>query len=190
MKAYEKLAFVGDVGSGKSTIIRTLSEISAVDTDRRSTVDIGKEFTTIGIDYGRISLGDDLALGLYGVPGQKRYSMLWDHVNQSLWGIAFMVRSSAEPSIENLDAVISHFDPAASETPFVVAISHADISPADQLEHEVDVYSDYLKACSLPGTVMTVDCTSFESSRNIPLLVNSIHYQRLRLGQSDDKGNE
>ena len=63
---YNKLAIVGEVGAGKTQLINTISEISPFATEARSSVDIGKEFTTVGIDYGRLSLDADIALGLFG----------------------------------------------------------------------------------------------------------------------------
>lgn len=175
MNEYRKLAFVGDVGSGKTTIVRTLSEIDVIDTDRRSSIDIGKEFTTVGIDYGRINLDESMALGLYGVPGQKRYSMLWHHVNRSLWGIAFLVRYSEAPDLDSLMDVIDFFDPVGNDIPFVVAITHADLADAGELEVYCAVFQEHLAGHGLPAAVMTVDCTSVKSARSVPLFVNAMH---------------
>lgn len=179
MSEYRKLAFVGDVGSGKTTIVRTLSEIDVIDTDRRSSVDIGKEFTTVGIDYGRINFGDSMALGLYGVPGQKRYSMLWTHVNRSLWGLAFLIKHSEEPDLESLINVIDFFDPIGGDIPFIVAVTHADLADEEELESYCAVFQEYLMARDLPAAVITVDCTSSESARSIPLFINAMHQSRL-----------
>lgn len=178
MSEYRKLAFVGDVGSGKTTIVRTLSEIDVIDTDRRSSIDIGKELTTVGIDYGRINLDESMALGLYGVPGQKRYSMLWHHVNRSLWGIAFLVRHSETPDLEGLMDVIEFFDPVGNDIPFVVAITHADLADDDELEGYCAVFQEHLAANNLPAAVMTVDCTSTQSARSIPLFINAMNQAR------------
>lgn len=174
MSDYRKLAFVGGVGCGKTTIIRTLSETEAIDTDKRSSVDIGKEFTTVGIDYGRITLGDSMALGLYGVPGQKRFSMLWEHINQSLWGIAFLVRYSEDPDFDELTEVIQFFDPVSTNTPFLVAVSHADIADEEDVDNLCAVFQEHLVQHHLPAAVLAVDCTSMESAMNIPLYVNAL----------------
>ena len=64
---YQKLAIIGEVGAGKTQMVKTLSEISPFETEVKSSIDIGKEYTTVGIDYGRITLSDDMALGIYGV---------------------------------------------------------------------------------------------------------------------------
>ena len=73
---YHKLVIFGEVGSGKTQLINTLSEITTFETEEKSSRDIGKEMTTVGIDYGRIQLDETSALGLYGVPGQERYQFL------------------------------------------------------------------------------------------------------------------
>ena len=178
MSEYRKLAFVGTVGTGKSTIVRTLSEIDVIDTDRASTVDIGKEFTTIGIDYGRIALGDDMALGLYGVPGQSRFSMLWDHVNRSLWGLAFLIKYSETPDSDSLLEVIDFFQPVSNNIPFVVAVTHADQADDDSLESFCTVFQEVLASRDLPAAVIAVDCTSRDSAMSIPLYINAMHRAR------------
>ena len=63
---HKKVAFIGSVGSGKTTIIESLSSIHTVNTDVQSSVDIGKEMTTVGIDYGHITINNETTLGLYG----------------------------------------------------------------------------------------------------------------------------
>lgn len=178
MSDYRKLAFVGNVGSGKTTIVRTLSEIEVVDTDRRSTIDIGKEFTTIGIDYGRIALGENMALGLYGVPGQKRYSMLWEHVNRSLWGLAFLIKYSENPDADSLMEVIEFFQPVTNNIPFIVAVTHADQADQDSLESFCAVFQEVLGGKGLPAAVIAVDCTSTDSAMSVPMFINAMHQAR------------
>lgn len=172
---YYKLAFVGDVGSGKTTIIRTLSEIKPVDTDKRSSIDIGKEFTTIGIDYGRINLNDTMALGLYGVPGQKRYSLLWDHVNKSLWGLAILLKYSVEPAIDELFNCLSFFDPLKTGTPFVVALTHTDQADQEDVMVVVEIIKSLLTDRGFPGIVLSINCQERRSALSIPYFINSLY---------------
>jgi signal recognition particle receptor subunit beta len=174
MSAYYKMAFVGDVGSGKTTVIRTLSDIDPVNTDRESTADIGKEFTTIGIDYGRIVLSEDMALGLYGVPGQKRYSFLWDQVNQSLWGLAYLVKYSDDPDMDAMFATLDYFDPIGNDTPFVVGVTHLDAVDEADGEAFLDTIKVYLRSRELPDMVLPIDCRQRESALLLPSFVNSM----------------
>lgn len=123
---YRKLAIVGEVGAGKTKMVATLSEIVPFETEAESTIDIGKKYTTVGIDYGRLSLSDDCALGLYGVPGQERYSFLWEFVSKNLWGLLVLIKSGQTPDYSNLDKLLSFFAPNQNKIACVVGITHCD----------------------------------------------------------------
>ncbi|WP_230423820.1 GTP-binding protein [Streptomyces radicis] len=91
-----KVIVSGPFGVGKTTIIRTLSEIPPLKTEEVMTATGAvvdhlhgvrdKTTTTVGLDYGRISLGDDLALCLFGTPGQKRFHALWQDLTRGALG--------------------------------------------------------------------------------------------------------
>jgi signal recognition particle receptor subunit beta len=108
---YLKMAIIGEVGAGKTQLVKTLSQIKPFETEAKSTIDIGKEFTTVGVDYGRLMISDDLALGLYGLPGQERYSFVWETVNQSLWGLLILVKYGEKVDFDNIDKVLKFFNP-------------------------------------------------------------------------------
>ena len=131
---YKKLAIVGEVGSGKTQLVHTLSEITPLETEAKSSVDIGKEHTTVGIDYGRITITDDTVLGLYGVPGQERYSFLWELVNKSLWGLLILIKYGDTPDYQNLDNLLKFFDPNKTRTTCVIGISHCENASEDELD--------------------------------------------------------
>ena len=101
---YQKLAIIGEVGAGKTQLVKTLSEISPLETEAKSSIDIGKEYTTVGIDYGRITLADDMALGIYGVPGQERYSFLWEFELYCLT-VKELLRSNTPCSAQHVKSV-------------------------------------------------------------------------------------
>jgi signal recognition particle receptor subunit beta len=91
-----KVIVSGPFGVGKTTIIRTLSEIPPLKTEEVMTATGAvvdhldgvrdKTTTTVGLDYGRLSLGDDLALCLFGTPGQKRFHALWEDITRGALG--------------------------------------------------------------------------------------------------------
>jgi uncharacterized protein len=75
-----RLAIAGLVGAGKSTFIRSISEIEVVDTDRIATDETKdlKQKTTVALDFGKLQFSPDMAVHIYGTPGQSRFDFMWD----------------------------------------------------------------------------------------------------------------
>ena len=74
-----KIVFSGPMGAGKTQAIATLSDISVVSTEVKNT-DLhinAKALTTVGMDYGEMTLEDGVSIGLYGTPGQERFNFIW-----------------------------------------------------------------------------------------------------------------
>jgi uncharacterized protein len=157
---HKKIAFIGSVGCGKTTIINQLSSVDTVNTDVKSSVDIGKELTTVGIDYGHVALGDDISLGLYGVPGQRRFSFIWDHVMDGLWGVVILVKHDDTESLNELTYLIEYFNVTRS-TPCVIGISHSEAVDDDSFRRRV---IDVIMAMNLNFPVYRVDSRSNQSA--------------------------
>ena len=153
---YKKLAIVGNVGAGKTELVQTLSEIAPVNTDVASSIDIGKETTTVGIDYGRIILDEETALGIYGVPGQKRYAFMWETVRESLWGIVILVRFSESLNQDDFQEWITFFDIQAQQLPCMVGITHAE-EPGDLLSGQIEELQTLLAQNGLSAPVLPLD---------------------------------
>jgi signal recognition particle receptor subunit beta len=132
----KKLAFIGSVGSGKTTLIENLSQISTINTDVESTVDIGKAYTTVGLDYGVINVDEELKLGLYGVPGQSKFSFLWDFVKDGLWAVVILVKCNCKESIKELDHLLDYFD-INEKVPCLIGITHSDINNGDNTKTKI-----------------------------------------------------
>lgn len=133
---HKKVAFIGSVGSGKTTIINQLSSIDTVNTDVESSIDIGKQFTTVGIDYGHINLGDDMSIGLYGVPGQKRFNFVWDFVNDGLWAVVILIKNGDQDSLSDMAYLMKYFKVDQSST-CVIGITHAEGKEDDPFTQKV-----------------------------------------------------
>lgn len=181
---YKKLAVVGEVGAGKTQLIHTISEISPFATEAKSSVDIGKEYTTVGIDYGRLSLAEDIALGLYGLPGQRRFEMLWDMVQQGLWGLLVLVKFNEEMSVRSVDEILNYFAPNEKGLPTVVGITHSDLAPDDE---QMNLFLDVLQYClddnGVYAPVISVDPRDVESSLMLLQLFDSIQPENILLDE-------
>ncbi|MEV6792187.1 ATP/GTP-binding protein [Streptomyces sp. NPDC051320] len=96
-----KILVVGHFAVGKTTLIGTLSEITPLRTEERMTqaaADIddlrgapGKETTTVALDFGRLTLSDELVLYLFGTPGQQRFVELWEDMARGSLGALLLV---------------------------------------------------------------------------------------------------
>ncbi len=150
---HKKVAFIGSVGSGKTTIIKNLSTSDTLDTDVESSTEIGKDLTTVGIDYGHVKVDENTSLGLYGVPGQRKFSIVWDFVKEGLWAAVILVKNKDLESINELSYLVDYF--AIDQTmPCVVGITHVDQSNADFSMKRI---KETLKGKGLNLPVYTVD---------------------------------
>lgn len=172
---YRKLAIVGEVGAGKTRLIRSLSQINPIETEAESSIDIGKEFTTVGIDYGRLTLADDAELGLYGLPGQERFSFLWETVNQSLWGLVVLSKFGVNMDHQNINDLIDFFQPIENQVPVVVGLTHVDQATQDQTRQAADQIRTMLEQRGISAPVLLTDPRNSDSAATLLHAVNAIH---------------
>jgi signal recognition particle receptor subunit beta len=109
-----KVVIAGPFAAGKTTMIAAISDTPVVGTEQpTSGVEAGvKATTTVGMEYGTYTVADgDLVvnLSLYGVPGQERFSFMWDIVAEGLDGLVLLVDATKPETWGDAAAVGRHF---------------------------------------------------------------------------------
>jgi small GTP-binding protein len=127
-----KILVTGPFGAGKSRLIRTISEIEVVSTERRLTRpgSDGKDHTTVAMDYGRVTLGEAV-LHLTGTPGQARFDFMWDLLSEETDGVVLVVDSTRADTFAEARRLLARC--TAHRRPFVIAANKQDLPKAASL---------------------------------------------------------
>lgn len=134
-----KILVVGAFGVGKTTLVGSVSEITPLRTEEVMTEagvgvdELGqpsaKRTTTVAMDFGRITINDELVLYLFGAPGQRRFWDLWTDLALGAIGVLVIVDvRSLEQSFDVLEQLEER------ELPFAVAVNRFPDSPDVGLE--------------------------------------------------------
>jgi small GTP-binding protein len=130
-----KIVVTGPFNSGKTELIRSVSEINVVSTEKKITSEVEKvkESTTVAMDFGRITVDDDLILFLFGTPGQKRFDFMWEILSEGMLGFIVMVDSTRPETFKEARSILETFH-AYAPTPYIVAANKQDLADAWELE--------------------------------------------------------
>lgn len=120
MKA--KILVTGAFNAGKTTFIRSISEIDPVYTDKKMLE--SDELTTVAMDFGRITVDDDLSLYLFGTPGQDRFDFMWDILKEDIIGFILLVDSTT-PAAKATSRILQFLSDQV-DVPYVVACTKQD----------------------------------------------------------------
>jgi signal recognition particle receptor subunit beta len=169
-----KILVAGGFGAGKTTLVGAVSEIRPLQTEEALTqAGVGtddltgverKSTTTVAMDFGRITIGSEIVLYLFGTPGQDRFWFLWDELALGALGAVVLAdtRRLADcfPSIDYFER---------RNTPFVVAVNCFD-DAVSYSEAEVR------EALDLDGHVPMLLCDARDRESSKAVLIGLVEH--------------
>jgi len=149
-----KIVVTGPFNSGKTELIRSVSEIDVVSTEKKvsSEKEMVKESTTVAMDFGRITVDDDLVLFLFGTPGQKRFDFMWEILSEGMLGFIVMIDSTRPETFKEARSILETFR-AYAPTPYLVAANKQDLPDAWEV-------GDIRLALRLDPAIKILPCTA------------------------------
>ncbi|MEU3597939.1 ATP/GTP-binding protein [Streptomyces sp. NPDC006798] len=171
-----KIVIVGGFGVGKTTLVGAVSEIRPLTTEETMTqAGVGvddvagverKTSTTVAMDFGRISINEELVLYLFGTPGQERFWFLWRGLFEGALGAVVLVDTRR---LEVSFDVIGRLE--ERRVPFVVAVNafpNAPVHPVEEIRSALD----------LPPHVPIVECDARLRRSSRDVLMTLMRYLR------------
>lgn len=149
-----KILFSGTTGAGKTTAIGAVSDIPPLSTDVRNTdIGLSKEMTTVGLDYGELTLATGDKLRLYGTPGQKRFDFMWKILSKGALGLIILIDNRQADPLADLDMYLEGFKQLIEDTACVVAVGRTETHPSPDLEQ----FASHLAAQGVLCPVLATD---------------------------------
>lgn len=166
-----RLVVTGPVGAGKSTFIRSVSEIEVVDTDCRATDETLylKKKTTVALDFGRLQFGPDMALHLYGTPGQSRFDFMWDILIRKAHAYVLLVAAHRPGEFRYARRILT-FMKQRSHVPMIIGLTHVDCEDAWEPEN-ISIALGYLNSSKCPPMIQVNPTDASSVARAIIKLV-------------------
>ncbi|MGA5319465.1 GTP-binding protein [Streptomyces seoulensis] len=172
-----KIVVVGGFGVGKTTLVRSVSEIRPLNTEETMTqagesvddiAQVGtKTATTVAFDFGRITLDAHNVLYLFGAPGQERFWFLWDRLFSGTLGAVVLVDTRRiDDSWYAIDRLEHH------GTPFIVA--------CNDFGGPVRAGADVREALDLDPDVPLVDCDARSRESAKEVLITLVRHVQAR----------
>jgi len=160
-----KIVVTGPFAAGKTTLIRTISEITVLSTEKDITDETRsrKSETTVAMDFGRITIDHDLVLYLFGTPGQDRFDFMWEILGEGMLGYVVLVDATRPDSLDEAVSILGAFRTMA-RVPFVVALNRAETVDAG---YEQKVRETLDLDAAVP--VVPCDATDRQSVKNVLL---------------------
>jgi len=163
-----KILFTGTMGAGKTTAIAAVSEMTPVSTDvRNSDASLAKTTTTVGLDFGVLTLDCGDRIRLFGTPGQTRFDFLWKILVRNALGLVILTDNTRADPLADLSVYLDGFESELDHVPCVIGVGRLDVRPLPGL----DEYANLLASRNRLFPVISVDVRSRD---DVLLLIDTL----------------
>jgi small GTP-binding protein len=149
-----KIVVTGPFSAGKTEFIQSISEIDVVATEKKISraEERIKDQTTVAMDFGRITVDEDLVLYMFGTPGQRRFDFMWEILAEGMLGFVVLLDSVRPETFREARSILDTFSSYAP-VPYVVAANKQDLEDAWEPE-------DLRIALRIPQEIKVVPCVA------------------------------
>lgn len=176
-----KMVVTGPFSAGKTEFIQTISEIDVVATEKKISrpAERVKDQTTVAMDFGRITVDEDLVLYLFGTPGQRRFDFMWEILSEGMLGFIVLLDSVRPETFREARSILDTFSSYAP-VPYVVAANKQDLEDAWEPD-------DLQIALRIPSSVKVLPCVATDRE-SVKTVLLELLYSILEV--MDEEGGE
>jgi signal recognition particle receptor subunit beta len=163
-----KIIITGPMGAGKTTAIAAVSEVAPIVTDvTNNDREVDKEMTTVGFDYGHLTLDNGDRIRLFGTPGQERFKFMWRTLSNGALGVIILTDNSRPDPIADLAVYLDGFSEQLKTLPCVVGVGRSET----HLQPDLQAYADKLESAGYVFPILPVDV---REHGDVTLLVDTL----------------
>ncbi len=163
-----KILFTGTVGAGKTTAIASASETPPIVTDVQNTdTSVSKARTTVGLDFGQLTLDNGDRIRLFGTPGQSRFDFLWKILVKNALGLIILIDNSRPDPLADLVIYLDGFAEELDHLPCAIGVGRLESHPTPTL----DDYADMLQK---QGRIFPIIGADVRRKDDVILLIDTL----------------